>query len=156
MKFLQLTFFAFQLVCSFPVIGQEVETQSLKDTYYRWIKAWNEKDAITVADIAWGTYGFGRDAAFLRKGATDKESYQKGIQGYMDSMVGISYAEHFSNFRIIDGVGLIDGYYEQTTQQLNGPKRTVYGRHSLVFLKKNGEWHLTHYHRSPIPSEFVR
>ncbi|WP_420580386.1 YybH family protein [Reichenbachiella sp.] len=145
-----------QLLGLMPVFGQNTELQSLKETYERWIQAWNEKDAPTVAEIAWGTYGYGRDAAFLRKGASDKHSYQKGIQGYMDSMLGISYDEHFSNIRIIDGVGFIDGYYEQTTQQLNGPKRTVYGRHSLVFMRQNGDWHLKHYHRSPIPDEFVR
>lgn len=156
MKNLIATILTFQLFGLAPVFGQDTEAQSLKGTYERWIKAWNDKDAATVAEIAWGTYGFGRDAAFLRKGATNRESYQKGIQGYMDSMVGISYAEHFSNFRIIDGVGLIDGYYEQTTQQVNGPKRSVYGRHSLVFMMQDGDWHLKHYHRSPIPSEFVR
>ena len=156
MKNLLATILAIQLLGLTPVVGQGIEVQSLKETYERWIQAWNEKNAATVAEIAWGTYGFGRDAAFLRKGASDMQSYQKGIQGYMDSMLDIAYAEHFSNIKIIDGVGFIDGYYEQTTQQINGPKRTVYGRHSLVFMKQKGDWHLTHYHRSSIPNEFVR
>lgn len=155
MKNILLTTFVLLSVMVRPLVAQSQE-ESLKDTYQNWIKAWNEKDAAAVAEIAWGTYGFGRDAAFLRKGATDKDSYQKGIQGYMDSMVAISYAEHFSNIRIIDGVGFIDGYYEQTTQPFNGPKRTVYGRHSLVFMMQSGDWHLKHYHRSPLPNEFVR
>ncbi|WP_422361032.1 YybH family protein [Reichenbachiella sp.] len=156
MKNLVALIITIQTLGLMPAFGQGAEVQSLKETYERWIQAWNDKDASTVAEIAWGTYGFGRDAAFLRKGASDKESYQKGIQGYMDSMVGISYAEHFSEVRIIDDVGFIDGYYEQTTQQLDGPKRSVYGRHSLVFMMQKGDWHLTHYHRSPIPNEFVR
>lgn len=155
MKKILFTIFVLQSASIAPLLAQTQE-ENLNATYQRWIKAWNEKDAPTVAEIAWGTYGFGRDAAFLRKGATDKDSYEKGIQGYMNSMVAISYAEQFSNIKIMDGVGFIDGYYEQTTQQINGPKRTVYGRHSLVFMKQNGDWHLTHYHRSPIPNEFVR
>lgn len=83
-------------------------------------------------------------------------TYQAGIQRYMDSMEVIVYEVHYSNFRIVDDIGLIDGFYAQTTKQHGGPLRTVYGRQSLVFSKRDSKWKMIHYHRSGLPNEFVR
>lgn len=144
------------LLLTLSATAQQAQVESLKNTYANWIKAWNDKDAGTVAKISWGNYGFGRDVPFLRNGAKDMASYEKGIQGYMDSMLTISYKQYYTEYKIIDGVGFVDGFYAQTTQQTNGPLRTVYGRQSLVFLKKDGQWKMTHYHRSSLPDEFIR
>lgn len=149
-------FLAQQFICAVPANSQNNDMESLKTTYASWIKAWNDSDAVAVAEISWGNYGFGRDVPFLRKGTEDKAIYLENIRRYMDSMTKISYQEHFTDYRIIDGVGFVDGYYAQTTQQLNGPLRSVYGRQSLVFIKKNGNWRMVHYHRSALPNEFIR
>ncbi|MEP5613247.1 MAG: nuclear transport factor 2 family protein [Cyclobacteriaceae bacterium] len=138
-----------------PAISQD-DISSLKDTYAKWIEAWNDGDSKAVAKISWGNYGFGRDVPFLRSGTTDSVSYEQGIQRYMNSMLSIDYKAHQTNFRIIDGIGFVDGFYEQTTQQTNGPLRSVYGRQSLVFLKQGGNWKMKHYHRSALPNEFTR
>ncbi len=143
-------------VYSLSGLSQENEILTLEDTYQKWIKAWNDRDAKTVAEISWQNYGFGRDVPFLRNGAKDLESYEEGILRYMESMAKIEYSVYFTNFKIIDSVGLIDGYYAQTTQQINSLIRTVYGRQSLVFLKVDGSWKLIHYHRSQLPDEFIR
>lgn len=141
-----------------PLTGvcQENELKALEETYTQWVKAWNELDAQTVAKISWGNYGFGRDVPFLRTGAKDFDSYEKGIRSYMDSMVRIEYVQYYTNFKIVDSVGLVDGFYAQTTQQKNSSLRTVYGRQSLVFTKRNGGWKIIHYHRSALPNEFTR
>ena len=136
--------------------SQEMDTQSLEKRYHEWVKAWNESDAETVADISWGNYGFGRDVPILRTGTNDQEAYEAGIRRYMESMQVLRYEVHYTNFRIVDGVGLVDGYYAQTTQQKNSPLRTVYGRQSLVFTMRDGNWKMIHYHRSLLPNEFTR
>ena len=136
--------------------SQDSELQSLKDTYARWIKAWNDQNAEMVAKISWENYGFGRDVPFMRTGTTDSVAYKSGMANYMASMRIIDYKEHQTDYRIIESTGLINGFYAQTTQQENGPLRTVYGRQSLVFIKQNGNWKMVHYHRSALPNEFVR
>lgn len=151
-----VSFFALQFIYTFPANSQDNDLQSLRTTYANWIEAWNKSDAPMVAEISWANYGFGRDVPFLRNGTNDKELYKKNIRNYMDSMAKISYREHFTSYRIVEGVGFVDGYYEQATQQLNGPLRSVYGRQSLVFMKRDGNWRMIHYHRSALPNEFTR
>ncbi|GAB4237468.1 MAG: hypothetical protein Tsb0034_12630 [Ekhidna sp.] len=140
----------------FSASGQESDLDALKQTYADWVEAWNAKDAKRVAAISWGNFGFGRDAPFPRSGATDSLAYERGIGGYMDSMERIDYQVYYTNYRIVDGIGLIDGFYAQTTKPKDGPLRTVYGRQSLVLSKRNGRWKMIHYHRSALPNEFIR
>ena len=137
-------------------LAQNNDLSDLEKRYLEWVSAWNSLDAEKVGGISAGVYGFGRDAAFMRKGTADPKEYINNIQRYMDSMVKIDYVPYYMHYRIVDGIGLIDGYYAQTTQQENGPLRTVYGRQSIVMSKKKGEWKMVHYHRSKIPDEFVR
>ncbi len=139
-----------------PLFSQDQDVKSLETTYNNWVEAWNNLDSKTVAEISWGNYGFGRDVPFLRNGANNMESYQQGIQNYMESMEKIGYSVYHSNFKIIDSVGLVDGFYAQTTKPKDGPLRTVYGRQSLVFTMRDGKWKMIHYHRSALPNEFVR
>ena len=144
------------LVCMIVTLNCYTQESDLKERYAEWIDAWNNKDAKKIAEISWGNYGVGRDVPFMRKGATSIEVYEKGIKEYLDSMEEINYKEYYTNYRVIDYVGLVDGFYAQTTQQKNGVKRTIYGRQSIVFLKRGKKWKMEHYHRSPLPNEFVR
>lgn len=151
-----ISFFLLGVLVGSESFGQESDMDSLKSTYRRWVEAWTSLDAKTVTQISWGTYGFGRDVPFVRSGTPDSDRYQAGIQRYMDSMEVLDYEVSHSSFRIVDGIGLIDGFYSQTTKQKDGPLRTVYGRQSLVFSKRNGKWKMIHYHRSSLPNEFIR
>ncbi|MEP1093800.1 MAG: nuclear transport factor 2 family protein [Cyclobacteriaceae bacterium] len=139
-----------------PSFGQTLDIQSLKDAYAAWIKAWNDRDAAGVAKISWGNFGFGRDVPFPRTGVNDPTAYREGIKEYMETLTRIDYKEHFTTYEIVNAVGLVDGFYAQTTQKENGPIRSVYGRQSLVFVRQDDRWKMVHYHRSALPTEFTR
>ena len=158
MKMITMHFFYCGLIFGFATntFCQDQNVEELKKTYQDWIKAWNERNVEAIGEISWPNYGFGRDVPFLREPATNKSSYIRGLESYMKMMEDISYKDHFSSFKIIDDVGFVDGFYEQTTQQRAGPSRTLYGRQSLVFLKRDNKWVLIHYHRSSLPNEFIR
>lgn len=138
------------------LLAQEQNVESLGLTYDSWVRAWNDRDAAGVAEISWGNFGFGRDTPFPRSGSNDQMAYQNGIQRYMDSMETLDYKVYYSNVRIVDQIGLIDGYYAQTTKPRDGSLRTVYGRQSLIFSWREGRWKMIHYHRSALPNEFIR
>ena len=147
----------FATLCSgFVAHSQDAALENLKTTYNNWVQAWNELDAKKVAEISGGNYGFGRDVPFARDRNDDNSSYEQNYQRYMNSMETIGYEVYHSNFRIVDGIGLVDGFYAQTTKPKDGPLRTVYGRQSLVLSNKSGKWKIIHYHRSALPNEFVR
>ena len=156
MKRTIILFVAISFYCSPELSAQDPNLEDLKSTYMNWVRAWNDRDAATVAEISWGNFGFGRDVPFPRTGTKDKEVYESGIKGYMNSMETLVYKVYYSNFRIIDGIGLIDGFYAQTTKPKDGPLRSVYGRQSLVLCMQQGKWKMIHYHRSALPNEFVR
>lgn len=140
-----------------PALAQQADpTASLRATYEEWIRAWNRRDIKTIAEISSDAFGFGRDVPFARSAAASRAAYENGLEGYMKLMDTISYEAQFTEYKVIGNTGFVWGFYGQTTKQITGPSRTVFGRQSLTFLLQDGKWRMVFYHRSALPNEFVR
>ncbi len=127
---------------------KDEDLTDLESAFYRFVRAFNEGDLEASSALMHDQIvTFSPNAPFPTDG---KEAWRLGAQRLVEENEKFVLTPLNTQYRVVDHVGLVWGYYAVMVTPKGGKQQTLYFRFTHTYVKSGNEWLRVLAHVSPI------